>query len=232
MFVPTTSGVSYAYEYSLADTYHTFLSKRFRRRVVSPNYIIVSGHPDQAPSYTGSATDASSSLTDMEEREFRYIRATSNAQCTSLAAAILSRYQLQDEKGAGILPIMNIGAEVYDYNLITDARAADTAIGNVGWITRKIGRSKFGMDFGFGRESLIPLEVQAAIAAGEVTNRSVSYSELNGMIDAIYGNFDKIIDLIEKTATVEQVNDVLKALYTEAWFEKLHVINQLNIPVV
>ncbi len=204
VFVPTTSGTTYAYEYSLADTYHTFLSKRFRRRVVSPNYIIVSSFPDQSPSYTGSATDASASLTGMEERETHYIRATSNAQCTSLAAAILSRYQLQDEKGAGILPIMNIGTEVYDYNLITDARAADTAVGNVGYITRKIGRNKFGMDFGFGRESLIRLETHAAIATGEVTGGSVAYTVLNNIIVAIYDNFDKIISILKQDTKVTQ----------------------------
>lgn len=225
IFVPTTTGVSYNYEYSLADTYHTFLSKRFRRRVVSPNYVVVQSHPDQG-NYYGYAKDTSADLTDMEEREYKYIRATSDAQCTSLATAILSRYQLQDERGAGILPIMNIGAEIYDYNKVTDARAGDSVTGNVGYITRNVGGKKFGMEFGFGRANVIPLEAMAEMATGQGTGY-VSLDTLQQVINSIHGNFDEILKIME---TQMWTVDSMKAFVEDAYFRKLRAGEQMIIP--
>ena len=225
IFTPTTTGTSYDYEYSLADTYHTFLSKRYRRRVVSPNYIVVQNHPDQG-SFTGYAKDSSASLTDMEEREYHYARATSTAQCASLASAILSRYQLQDERGAGILPIMNIGAEVYDYNKVTDARAGDSVTGNVGYITRNVGGNKFGMEFGFGRASTIPLEALAEMATGQATGY-VSFDVLQQVIDSIYGNFDEILKVME---TQMWTVDSMQAFIDDAHIRKLRVYEQIILP--
>ena len=233
----TWTARAHHYEYSLADTFHTFLSKRFRRRVVSPNYIVVRSHPDHTPSYTGFAKDDSADLTDMEEREYHYVRATSNAQCTSLAKAYLSRYQLADEQGAGILPIMNIAAEVYDYNKITDSRASDNAIGNVGWLTRKVAGNKFGMDFGFGTPSLLPLEVLAEMATGQAAGvagaekapRYVSYDTLMEVLDNIYGNFESVVTIME---TQMWTVDSMKAYITDAIMAKLHVTQQLIIPVI
>ena len=40
------------------------------------------------------------------------------------------------EKGAGVLPFVHFGQEVYDYVNFVDARAGDNIAGNVGALTR------------------------------------------------------------------------------------------------
>jgi len=68
---------------------------------------------------------------------------------------MLAKQVMAAERGSGIVP-MNVGAELYDYVKMTDAREDDFVIGNVGYIkeTCKPGndaREGFSMQFGFGR---------------------------------------------------------------------------------
>ena len=154
IFVPTTTGATYDEEYSLAPGYHNFFNKRFRRRIVSPNYIIFKSYPSSGDGFTGYAKDDSADLTDMLEKETHYVRATSSAQCTNLATAYLSKLQMADEKGSATIPFMNFAQEVYDYVKVTDARAGDSRVGNMGYITRLYGEAQASNNFGFGRVPL------------------------------------------------------------------------------
>ena len=126
---------------------------------------------------------------------------------------------------------MNIGAEAYDYNKVTDARAGDNVVGNVGYITRNVGGNNFGMEFGFGRESIVPLEILAALATGS-TEGYVSIETLRTFMNAIY-------DDLSKFALVSEVNKVLQNVWTvdsmqafinNAIFQKLRVTKELRIP--
>ena len=152
---PVVSGGTYDYEYRLdVDNYHELFAKSNRNRVVFPNRIIVSSHPDSGDGYTGSAEDtASSDLTDMEKREHYYLRVVSNAQCDSIAAAILEGYQSASQKGAAQVP-MNVGQEVHDYILLTDARQGDTRAGNIAHIERTAGGGQWFMNIAFGEIAL------------------------------------------------------------------------------
>ncbi len=150
IFVPTTTGTTYDYEYSLASGYHTFFAKAYRKRLVIPNYVWIGSLPDASPSYSGYAEDTVSSAL-LPKREFHQMYLTSNAQATAVATARLLHYQLQAEGGAGDVP-MNVGAEVYDYVKITDARQGDSVTGNIGSLTRYWNAKKgvWRMTFSFG----------------------------------------------------------------------------------
>jgi len=168
IFNPTTSGTDYDNEYSLVQgrDYHNFFSKRFRRRIVSPNYIIFK---DFDGNYSGFAKDASADLTDMLEIETHTTRATSDAQCTNLANALLSKRQMEDERGSGVLPFVHFGQEIYDYVNFVDARAGDERAGNVGFITEYYKPGQFNMHIGFGRTpaGVLPLQRYSVETEGE-----------------------------------------------------------------
>ncbi len=173
IFVPTTTGTSYDYEYSLASGEHTFLAKTYTKRLVIPNYVIVKSLDDDDPQYSGSATDPSYSL--LEKREYHQMKLTSNDQATSIAQAVISKAQIQAEGGSGSVPI-NAGAEVLDYVKITDQRENDYRTGNIGYIRRRVIVKKriWEMVFGFGgwasvKDLLKTLEVNSD--AGQVFSR-------------------------------------------------------------
>lgn len=150
VFVPTTAGLVYDYEYSLASGYHTFFAKAYQKRLVIPNKVTVESMTGDSPAYAGFATDAAS-FALLPKQEFHQMRLASDAQATSIAQAIIGQAQLQAEGGSGSVP-MNVGAEVYDYVKITDARENDTRVGNIGYIHSRysVKNDQWEMTFGFG----------------------------------------------------------------------------------
>lgn len=229
--VPVTSGTTYDNEYTLVQgrDYHNFFSKRFRRRVVSPNYITFMSHPSHDDSYTGAASDASADLTDMKEIETHYVRATSNAQCTNLATAYLSKLQMVAEKGSAVLPFIHFGQEVYDYVNFVDARAGDNRAGNIGFLSIFYKPGWFNMGIGFGR---VPLGVPALQGLGAETGDKTGLRAENliPLIDNLFSYVEQIIDALGDKADIDAVNDVLQALYEDAYFRRATVTLQLNIP--
>jgi len=153
---PTISGTTYDYQYALSAQ-HPFFSKANRKRLVIPNRIYVESQPNDGDSYTGNAIDtASYGALGYYINQYESARVTGNTQATSIAEAVLSKYQMHAQAGAARVP-MNCGAEIYDYVLVTDARQSDTRTGNIGKITRKIHydlRSQkitdYSMTFSFG----------------------------------------------------------------------------------
>jgi hypothetical protein len=61
---------------------------------------------------------------------------SSNAEATSLAQAILSKYELNSQKGSAITPIDNVGAEVGDYVKVWDGREGQDRVGNIARLVR------------------------------------------------------------------------------------------------
>jgi len=231
IFAPVTSGTTYDNEYSLLKgrDYHNFFNKRFRRRVVSPNYITFKNHTSHDDSYTGFAKDASADLTDMLERETHYARLVSNAQGTALAGALLSKYQMQAEKGAGVLPFVHLGQETYDYVNFNDAHAGDERAGNVGSISKLFRvyneQPQLNMSIGFGR---VPLGVAALKGFSQETG--LSPENLMPIFDSLYSYIEQIIDILGAKADINDVNQSLLDLYEDAYFRKLTVTDELYIP--
>lgn len=223
--VPTTTGTTYAYEYNDEATEHNFFDKSVRKRVVLPNYQLVSSHPDHEDQYTGFATDSDSyaALGRYLPGTPKYIRAASNAQCTSIAEAMIANYQLDAERGSGFAP-MNCGQEIMDYVKITDSWAGDTRVGNVGYIHRKYratGEPKdFSMRFGFGN---VPpggfMGAAASAAAGGLDYRE-TIALLRSQIDSIW-------DFLENTIIpyLELMQD-----YFPDVIPKLYVYREMRIP--
>jgi len=184
-------------------------------------------HPSHDDSHTGFAKDASADLTDMLERETHYVRATSNAQCTNLATAYLSKLQQVAEKGAGVLPFVHFGQEIYDYVNFVDARAGDERAGNVGFITRYYQPGQFNMHIGFGRS---PLGVAALQGLATETGQRLTVENLMPLFDSLYSYVEQIIDILGNKADIDTINDTLLALYEDAYFRKVTVTERLRIP--
>ncbi len=149
---PVISGSVYDYEYSL-ETGHTFFSKATRNRLVIPGCIIVQSQPDDDPQYSGEAKDPSyDSLPDeLKQPQYEQMYLANDAQAVEIAEAILSKYQLWAEAGSADVP-MNVGAEVFDYVRVVDARQGDERTGNIGSLTRHYNAEKreWRMTFSFG----------------------------------------------------------------------------------
>jgi len=231
IFVPTTSGTTFDYSYSLEQgrDFHNFFSKRFRRRIVSPNYITVKNHPSHSDSFTGFAKDDSADLTDMREIKTFYVRATSDAQCTNLATAFLSKSQMVASKGSAVVPFVNFAQEEYDYVNFVDARAGDSRAGNIGFITIFYKPGQFSMNLGFGRP---PLGIGSLTGYGPETGseQRLTVENLLPLIDNAYSWIEQILDILEGKVDIDDLNDILLALYEDAYFRKATISQQLLIP--
>ena len=149
LFAPTTTGVVYNYEYKLAVAgEHTFFNKSVHHAIVIPNKVTVSSRDEDSPQYTGAATDAASYAILPKEKVYK-MRLASNQQAADIALVIQARFQREAQSGSAIVPI-NVGAEVYDYVKITDARQNDTVVGNIAYLQRRYEPGSWEMEFRFG----------------------------------------------------------------------------------
>ena len=182
IFNPTVSGTSYDYEFNDAVTNHNFFEKGVRERLVIPNKIVVSSAESHTTQFTGEATDSASFnalgryITDAPF----HIRATSDAQCTAIAEAMIQHKQVDAEKGHGTAP-MNAGQEVGDWIKITDSIASDTRVGNIGYLERiyKVGK-KLEQEFRFGA---LPdaMELAIGVTEGELSAQTALNIALDTM---------------------------------------------------
>lgn len=132
IFKPVITGETYDYEYALNA--HVFYAKTQSNTITIPNHIIVRTPVDASPAYSGEATDAESIAAYKTIKYYEIVAGlTSNAQAQSIAEAILSKFQMHDVMAGATVPI-NVGAEIYDYVKITDAREGTTVTGNIGYI--------------------------------------------------------------------------------------------------
>ena len=242
IFTPVTSGTTYSNQFHLTQgrDYHNFFNKRFRRRIVSPNFITFMNHPSHDDTYTGNAKDASADLTDMLERETHYARVTSNAQCNSLAEALLSKYQMAAEKGAAVLPFLHFGQEIYDYVNVVDSRVGDERAGNVGYLTKFYEPGQCNMHFGFGRVPVGVATLQGlAIETGAGTSGAgtsgtgttgFTAANLLPLIENAYDYINQIIDILGYKVDTEDVAQAFESLWESAYFRKATVTEELNIP--
>ena len=232
IFQPTITGESYDYEYNDAVTGHNFFDKSVRKRLVIPNKVTVSNHPDHEDTYTGTATDSDShAALGFYLPEFKYARPVSDAQALLIATAILQGYQLARERGHGHA-MMNVYQEVMDYVKITDSWANDTRIGNIGSLTRYYRPGKFDFEFRFGSLSTgglagtvspsAPLPIQIA------QERAPTYQALVNEIERLYGEVGNRVLIEDFNVLIDAVNWLLDRAEK---VPKFHVTDQLIIPV-
>ena len=210
IFLPTTTGVSYDYEYNdaLVSTNHNFFNKSVRKRLVLPNRVIVRNNPVHSDSFTGTATDADSyaALGNQYYTETIYVRADSNAQCVLIAEAILAGYQLGAERGQGLAP-MNVGQELFDFVKITDSAANDTRVGNIGVIIETYRQGTFEFDFRFGNllgvglagttiPSLSATPADPSNLASRVTELETKVNELVAALNELADNQSTLLDAL------------------------------------
>ncbi len=146
----------YDSEYALGSGNHAFFAKSIRNALVIPNKVTVHSNPDDAIQASGSFTDTTSyALLPMEQ----FVRATltSGAQAIAIATAMIAQNVMNGQRGSATVPL-NLGAEVYDYVLVTDIRENDSRTGNIGYLHRQYrpGRT-FGMGFSFGKRDFAAL---------------------------------------------------------------------------
>ncbi len=209
--------VAYHYEYTLTEGDHQFFSKAYRRRLVIPNYIQVDSFAQSGDGYSGYAEDTDSS-DRMEVRRFRELKVTGNAQAADIAAAMLSKYQIDAEKGSGKIP-MNVGAEVYDFSHMVSSRASDRRQGNIGYLNRhwKAGMEDedptFEMELRFGSVALggqvgtMPPQYSSnrtTYISGGGADYGSSITELWAAIDGIWAVLDMIIAYLENEALLNE----------------------------
>ena len=181
IFNPKIVG-SYDYEYNDAVTNHNFFEKGVRERLVIPNKQIVSSSESHTTQYTGNAVDAASyAALGRYIVDEKYIRATSNDQCTAIATAMLQHLQIDAERGHGFAPI-NCGQEVMDYINITDSVAGDTRAGNIGYLQRRyVPGKRFDQEFRFGALA-DAMELAIGVTEGELSGAQA----LQIAIDTMY----------------------------------------------
>ena len=229
VLVPTTSGEVYNYEYRLlVDTYHTFLSKALRNRFVNPNKEIVKSHPDHSPQYTGNATSATSYALK-KKIHTTYRRLASSAQGTSIAEAIIARYELDAERGSVRVPL-NCGQEIWDYIKVTDGRNEDSRVGNVQYIQFNCkspdlgGDGDFSMNIRLGRVNTQSIGISYISGAGAGVS-----PELAGQFNAI---LDMLYDLMEEIKILYENQNALIDFINRGVVAKWHVTDLMIIPVV
>ena len=134
-FVPTPSGTSYDHEFSLAAGSHAFFQKAGWRTLVIPNRVQVRSPEDAAVSVSGSATD-SISYALLPKVQYQEAAVGSTSEANNVAAAILSKYQLQTPVARLTVPLTP-AVRPLDYVKVTDARMGDFATGNVGLVRHR-----------------------------------------------------------------------------------------------
>ncbi len=149
VFVPTTTGVVYAFTYITGSGTHSVFNEEYRQKILKRNYITVSSLIGDVPQYSGVATDASY-LIKRRDALIR-MRLVSNAQATAVAEALIAKYQIGEEGGSVTVPL-DCGAEIFDYGTVTNAQGT-VRTGNIGWFHRKVDtrRALWQMTFGFGK---------------------------------------------------------------------------------
>ncbi|MBA7472488.1 hypothetical protein ES707_07815 [subsurface metagenome] len=148
---PITSGDTFDSEYSLEKGHHNFFSKAYRNSLVFPNKVIVKSRDGDDPPYSGEAqVDGYDSLpAKVKKTKYVQVRLESHDQAQDIAEALISKAEMGSKRGQAEVPL-NVGAEVFDYDKVTDSRQGDTRTGNLGYIHRRFGKDKWIMTFGFG----------------------------------------------------------------------------------
>jgi hypothetical protein len=210
ILIPTTSGVSYDYEYKVSDG-HPFLAKAYRQTLVIPNYIVVESQEDDDPQYSGYASSATS-YGLLPKRAYFRTRLDSNATATAIAEALIAREELDAEMGVVERTLINCGQEVFDYVKVGAFSDSDVyRTGNIGWIERHANPEEviYHQRFGFGAPPLVrhtkelysALQAETGVAFDRLYAKDAYIENLQiENIDAVWLDEDGNIDASQLTS--------------------------------
>ena len=229
--VPTTSGAVYDYEYSLATDDHKFFSKSSREALVSPNRYVVSSYEDDDDQYSGSATSAASYAL-LPKSEFVSRKLVDGAQGTAIAEALIAQAERAASRGSTSVPI-NVGAEVWDFVKVTDARQSDSRTGNLGVIRRAYNPTaetwRMNFSFGKGVRKAIPGTVPSAFE--EIIPEAIR--DANEVVT--WGGFEEELAKFEdkvwhgkEDGSMIGINDLSKALMLTAVPNLLEILDAVE----
>jgi len=193
IFVPTTTGASYDYEYSLASGSHSFYEKGYRDRLVIPNHVVVAWPMQDNPDFIGAGEDTES-FALMDKRDYHFYRVKSNVEATNLAESILAGHQVDAQKGFISVP-MNVGQEVWDYVKVTDTREGQNAIGNVVEMVTTCGGGEWGLAISFGKVTLKGLSGTALPQTA--TGGGISTNDLYSLIKQLWEIVENMMAYLE-----------------------------------
>lgn len=142
-----SGSIDFEFEEGRAD--HIFYSEVNRNRLVIPNKVTVKTYASAGTAYSGTAA-SSASFNLLAIEDFRQMPLVSDAQAGSIVSAIITRLENSANKGSATVP-MNVGAEVWDYVNVVDARQGNSQAGNIGMLTRHYGQNEWSMSLSFGK---------------------------------------------------------------------------------
>ena len=198
------------YEYSLADTYHQFFSKAYRKRLVLPGRFEVTSRTGDDPQYSGSAEDTDIAALSADEKKrlqatiHPHTFLTGDDYAGWVADAMLLQQQRDADSGSGNVP-MNYGAEVWDYVKVTDAREDDYRLGHQQRLSFSSGGGKMPrLSFSFGRG----ITGVAGTSIAGLTDLTLSgiQSELEGIQNEIV----QIVELLSHLAGLGEGSSLVK----------------------
>jgi len=223
--------------YGLRATEHEFFAKAVRSALVLPNAITVHSFPEDDDQYTGSANSTASYALYPNPNSVK-AHLASNAQAASIAAAMIAMLEMKAQGGSATVPV-NLGAEVYDYCKVTDARQSDSRTGNLGyikwwWKKPRTDREKeeFHMTFSFGefKRAAIrgphfpPVSKIPPITLEEFT------AEQWGTNDSFYDRFDVIEPVVERLDARAKTEDELNNTIDTSLIRYLKHLHQDKTP--
>jgi len=232
IFVPTTEGETYAYQYSLASGSHNFYSKSYEKRLVLPNYFIVSTHPEhEGTAYSGYKHD-STSYGLLPFKTTKYLRLDDDDQGEYIATAMLARAKINSSQGSGIVP-MNVGAEVYDYVEVTDAREGGSSrTGNIGQLNRHCAPGIFEMSFSFGKLGIVPMPSYAVAGVTGADGDVADYTDLVNTVNDLVKAYNKLQEWAgEVNTTFTAIENYIVAHQYIDEFLVLSISQRLQIPM-
>ncbi|KKK57506.1 hypothetical protein LCGC14_3053790, partial [marine sediment metagenome] len=210
IFNPTVSGAVFDYEYFLdVVDEHTYFTEGFRRRLVVPNLLKISSHPDSGTAVAGSAdfsglsTASDNSLLDI--RDFDRVRIASNQEGKDIADARIQKLEQAADKGY-LISTINVGQEMYDYIKITDRRLSLNRQGNVGQIIERYkpgAPNPWQMQLSLGTipTAIIPFspgDFQSAVVTTELYNKHLEeIQEFANLVIAILEDHEERITALE-----------------------------------
>ena len=199
-FTIPTSGNSYTSDKG------EFYTHTNQKALVVPNKQVVKSFDDD-DGFEGSATSAASyALRQISAAPLRAYVA-SNAQAASVAAAIISRLEVNAQVGSDSVP-MNKYEQVWGYVTTTNNWNGSTTTGNIAYLNRVSMGGKFQQFFSFGR--------QAKRGIGGVSPKREVKTEEELLDESIlkWGMVKNLFDIIDENTDdlYEKVNVIFLAL--------------------
>ncbi len=189
---------------------HNIYAKAIQKRLLIPNLVVASSHPDDDDSFTGSAEDTEhSDIANMEFREFLFVTATSDAECVSIAKARLDKHKLRNQTGSGTAPL-NCGQEVHDYIKMVDDRQSESSLGNIYTIERLVGGGQWSINLTMGDAAQGSIEGLDAIPPIEIPDEVAELSEREIRELETFSAEDPLEQL--PPAEIERLNEGLRVL--------------------